>query len=186
MNTQQTVQVDTERVEHKKLLDRMLVLSTKLNVIESDNRPKCLLYSNELIWRVRGEILNTLNSITSQISRNLQQQSNSFICLRQFHEEFIITSKGVDWNDQSRLCNGSATEKPLIYYVDHSIDIMYCLHIYEQAIQFNKSHIDVRDSSSIARLANSVSIPQNFNDRIIDVLLNSCFVDKTEKVRNKS
>lgn len=115
-----------------------------------------------------------------------QQQSNSFISLRQYHEEFIITAKSINWNDPSRLCNGSATEKPLTYYIDHSIDIMYCLHIYEKSIQFNNLHLDIRDSSLISRFLNAVSIPQNFNDLITDVLLHSYFIDKTDKVRNKS
>lgn len=122
--------------------------------------------------------------IFSHITRH--QQTNSLITLRQSHEQFIVSSKAIDWNSQSRLTNGSATEKPLSYYVDNSFDILYYVNIYEQMIHFNELHLNVRDASLIAKFSNDVTIAQSFRDRITEVLLNSHFVCGTDKVRNKS
>lgn len=115
-----------------------------------------------------------------------QQLSSSFASLRQNHELFIIASKAIDLDNHSRLSNGSATEKPLFYYVEHSFDIMYCLSIYEKNIQYNRLHLNVRDSNLINKFLNAISISQNLQDLIAEVLLNSYFIDRTEKVRNKS
>lgn len=82
--------------------------------------------------------------------------------------------------------NGSATEKPLFYYIDHSFDIMYYLSVHEQTTQFNKMNLNVRDPTLIKNFLDAVPISQNFHDLITDVLVNSYFVARAkEKVKNK-
>lgn len=133
-------------------------------------------------WKIYIFIISCIQIIISF----RQQLTSSFITLRQNHEEFILSSKAIDWNNASRLNTGSATEKPLFYYVDHSIDIMYCLDVHEKTTHFNKSHLNVRDTNSITKFLNEFLLPQNFHDLIADVLLNSFFIEKAEKMRNKS
>ena len=119
--------------------------------------------------------------------------SNSLIDLRRSHEEFIITSKSIDWDGNSLLINGSATEKPLIYYIEYSFDIMYYLYVYEKTIQLRSKqlYLNLRDTNTkttnttITTYLKTIPIAQNVYDLITDVLLNSNFLDdKIEKVRN--
>lgn len=63
---------------------------------------------------------------------------------------------------------------------------MYCLDVHEKTTQFNKSHLNVRDTNSITKFLNEFLLPQNFHDLIADVLLNSFFIEKADKMRNKS
>lgn len=125
--------------------------------------------------------INVITSIREQLS-------NSHITLRQSHEEFTGSSKDIDWDYNSTVINGSATEKPLLYYVEHSFDIMYCLYVHEQFLKccIEQSNLNIRDTDLITKVLKCVPISQNLYDLITDVLLNSHFVDKAEKVKNKS
>lgn len=125
-----------------------------------------------------AEIITDLNY--SPFRRKISKSLNT---LRQFHHEFVLSSKGVDWDSKSHLNKGSAKEKQLIYYVEHAYDIMYCLHVYQKTIDVchKQSNENIRDADKIYTYLKAVPLSQNFYDLIADVLLNSHLIDKHAK-----
>lgn len=96
---------------------------------------------------------------------------DSFTQLRQIYIEFQRSTRPVKWSYPSALICGSSKEKPLKFYVDSALDVMYYYERLHRHVEKTFSAITLVDSDSMAAYTKTLTYSEQFEQLLADLLL---------------
>lgn len=119
----------------KSVIEIWKINTVKLNILESLKAIDIAIYPQEVVKNVSAELKLKHNSHYENCLEIINLVGASLELVREAYNVFMESLKDYDWNTNSKLLTGNTIQKPFMYFVENSRDIVFYLKVFHKNVK---------------------------------------------------